>query len=743
MRNFRKYTFFIFSLFFVSNSFNASSQETKLDLPCNQIIDSLQNILKLSKTDTSRINTLIAISNEYIAISNYTGALIFAEQANEKAEKIIYQKGIINSYNSLGIAYRNSADYKKALSINLKSLKICKQSGYKIGIGDAYYNIGQVYYNLGDYNRAYENFLVYLKISEEIGNNTGIANAYNNIGIIFGIKNKYDKALNNFTKSLNIRIKLGEKKGIAICYNNIGRVQAFQKNYKDALNNYLKSLKIKEECADKKGIASAYNNIADIYLNQNNFNTALLFHKKSLKIRENTDDKSAIAASYNDIGNTYLKLGEIDTANYFLNMSLKINLAIGQKDGLLTNYNLFSELFEKKQAFNQSLKYHKLYSDIKDSLFNEQSDKKITEMDSKYEFEEKEKNIELLKKDKELQELELHKQKIIRNGFLIGLIIFLFLAILLYNRFLIKKKLNTTLSDSNNELIKKNLLIEKQKEKIIDSITYAQLIQQSILMEETEIQKLLPNFFLYYQPKDIVSGDFYWCSKINNKIILAAIDCTGHGVPGAFMSMIGNTLLNQIVNEKHITMPSEILRLLNIGIYEALHQEKEGILASDGMDIALIMMEFDELNNAENLTEEHKNEKKATAQVLTKLEYAGAQIPLYYIVNNELTVIKGNRLNIGGCEMISKKEKPLLREYTNHDIPIKKNMSIYLFSDGYMDQFKEKEKTKFGIQNFKNLLLENQNLDMQIQKKFIENAHEQWKGKSNQIDDILVLGVKL
>ena len=670
MRNFRKYTFFIFSLFFVSNSFNASSQETKLDLPCNQIIDSLQNILKLSKTDTSRINTLIAISNEYIAISNYTGALIFAEQANEKAEKIIYQKGIINSYNSLGIAYRNSADYKKALSINLKSLKICKQSGYKIGIGDAYYNIGQVYYNLGDYNRAYENFLVYLKISEEIGNNTGIANAYNNIGIIFGIKNKYDKALNNF-------------------------------------------------------------------------NTALLFHEKSLKIRENTDDKSAIAASYNDIGNTYLKLGEIDTANYFLNMSLKINLAIGQKDGLLTNYNLFSELFEKKQAFKQSLKYHKLYSDIKDSLFNEQSDKKITEMDSKYEFEEKEKNIELLKKDKELQELELHKQKIIRNGFLIGLIIFLFLAILLYNRFLIKKKLNTTLSDSNNELIKKNLLIEKQKEKIIDSITYAQLIQQSILMEETEIQKLLPNFFLYYQPKDIVSGDFYWCSKINNKIILAAIDCTGHGVPGAFMSMIGNTLLNQIVNEKHITMPSEILRLLNIGIYEALHQEKEGILASDGMDIALIMMEFDELNNAENLTEEHKNEKKATAQVLTKLEYAGAQIPLYYIVNNELTVIKGNRLNIGGCEMISKKEKPLLREYTNHDIPIKKNMSIYLFSDGYMDQFKEKEKTKFGIQNFKNLLLENQNLDMQIQKKFIENAHEQWKGKSNQIDDILVLGVKL
>lgn len=333
----------------------------------------------------------------------------------------------------------------------------------------------------------------------------------------------------------------------------------------------------------------------------------------------------------------------------------------------------------------------------------------------------KEKDIELLTKDKALQKADINKQKFLRNGFIGGLILTLLLALILYNRYVIKQKLITTLSNTNNELIQKNTLIEKQKEKIIDSITYAQLIQQSILVEESEIQKHLPDSFIYYQPKDIVSGDFYWCSKINNKIILAAIDCTGHGVPGAFMSMIGNTLLNQIVNEKQITKPSEILRLLNIGIYEALHQEKEDGLARDGMDLALCSIDYQ--NN--------------------QLEYAGAQNPLYVLSDGELVVIKADRLTIGGGGMISKKENPLLREYTNHVIPIKKDMNIYLFSDGYMDQFRGSDRKKFGIQKFKGLILENQLLSMQKQKELFVIALEEWKGNAQQIDDILVIGLRL
>jgi serine phosphatase RsbU (regulator of sigma subunit) len=268
---------------------------------------------------------------------------------------------------------------------------------------------------------------------------------------------------------------------------------------------------------------------------------------------------------------------------------------------------------------------------------------------------------------------------------------------------------------------KQKLIIEKQKEKIVDSITYAQLIQQSILMEESEIQKLLPDSFIYFQPKDIVSGDFYWCSVINNKIIIAAVDCTGHGVPGAFMSMIGNTLLNQIVNEKQITKPSEILRLLNQEVIESLHQTKDGALSKDGMAISLCSIDF-------------KN---------NQLEYAGAENPLYLLVDKEITVINADKHGIGSGGLMAKKNNPLTTDYTNHIIPIKKDMSVFLFSDGYMDQFGGSERKKFGIQKFKELLLNNQQLSMQQQKEVIAKAQKDWKGNTAQVDDILVMGVKL
>ena len=264
-------------------------------------------------------------------------------------------------------------------------------------------------------------------------------------------------------------------------------------------------------------------------------------------------------------------------------------------------------------------------------------------------------------------------------------------------------------------------IVEKQKEKIVDSITYAQRIQQSILMEESEIQNYLPECFIYFQPKDIVSGDFYWCSKIDDKIIIAAVDCTGHGVPGAFMSMIGNTLLNQIVNEKHITKPSEILKLLNLGVYEALHQQKDGALSPDGMDIALCTIDY-------------KN---------NEIQYAGAQNPLYVLYDNKIEIIKADIHGIGGGGLLAKLFDPMKIEYTNHFIKIKKDMCIYLFSDGYSDQFGGSSNKKFGTQKFKLLLLSIQQMSMQKQKENLVSAHEEWKAGAAQIDDILVIGIKI
>ncbi|MES2286388.1 MAG: tetratricopeptide repeat protein [Bacteroidota bacterium] len=716
----KKYIIHLFTFIFV---FNACFLNAKpiIRSNSNKIIDSLHIVLKKAKEDTTQVNTLNAISREYLKADNYKQALQNAEEAQQLAEKCNYKSGLINSYNIIGIAYRNMANYEKALDINLKSLMICQESGDKNGIKDAFLSNGGVYMNQGNYKKSYENYLNSLKISEELGDKKGIATSYNNIGLIFMQQNNLEKALDNQLKALKIRNEIQDKPGIAMCYNNMGNIYLRLKNFDSALDNYLKSLKIREESGDKYGIATAFNNIGLIYWHKADYQKALSYHLKSLKIREEIGDKKGLAMSYNNIGDTYSKQGSVEKAIEYLNLSLVLFTEIGQKNGIKESYVSLYKLYDKKGDYKQALKYHELFSDIKDSLLNEQSGKQIAEMDAKYESDEKEKNIELLTKDKALQQADLNKQKFIRNGFISGLILTLLLIIILYNRYLIKKKLFTTLTSANNELIQKNTLIEKQKEKIIDSITYAQHIQQSILIEESEIQKILPDSFVYYQPKDIVSGDFYWCSKINDKIILAAIDCTGHGVPGAFMSMIGNTLLNQIVNEKHITTPSEILRQLNIGIYQALHQEKEETLSRDGMDIALCSIDY-------------KNDQ---------LEYAGAQNPLYMVSDNELTVVKADRQTIGGGGMISKKENPLKREYTNHVIPIKKDMCIYLFSDGYMDQFRGSDRKKFGIQQFKDLILANQSLSMQKQKNVMVMEHENWKENTHQIDDILIIGLRL
>jgi len=677
----KKNTKYFFACLLAFGFYLSPAQNENRESNSNKIIDSLLQVLKTVTEDTSKINTLNMLSKKYIKISNYLQAMKYATEAGQQAEKINNKKGMASSYYNIGTIYNNQGDYEKAMSYHLKALKIM----------------------------------------EQIGDTPGIASSYNSIGIIFDYQANYPKALELYFKSLKIYEKIGSKTGIANTSNNIGNIYDYQKKYSKALEQYLKCLKIFEETSDNEGIATAYNNIGYLYMKQGNYEQALSNYLKAAKISEKIGDRQGMSTNYNNIGEVYTKQGKFEDAYHYLSLALILSVETGSKDDIKEAYSSLSELYNKKGDFKKAYEYQKLFSDIKDTLLNEQSGKQMAEMDAKYGSEKKEKDIELLTKDKELQLADLNKQKFIRNVFIGGLILTLFLVLILYSRFIIKQKLNTSLRSKNIELLQKNMLIEKQKEKIIDSITYAQLIQQSILMEESEIQKQLPDSFIYYQPKDIVSGDFYWCSKINNKIILAAIDCTGHGVPGAFMSMIGNTILNQIVNEKHITMPSEILRLLNIGIYQSLHQEKEETLSRDGMDIALCCIDYN--NN--------------------QIEYAGAQNPMYVIDDNELKVMKADRFTIGGGGMISKKENPLEREYTNHIIPIKKDMSIYLFSDGYMDQFRGSDRKKYGIQKFKELLQNNQHLSMQKQKELLAIEHEAWKGNAQQIDDILIIGLRL
>ena len=258
-----------------------------------------------------------------------------------------------------------------------------------------------------------------------------------------------------------------------------------------------------------------------------------------------------------------------------------------------------------------------------------------------------------------------------------------------------------------------------QKQKINESINYAKHIQDSILLPEEDIKQSIPDFFVYNQPREIVSGDFYWFSKVNETLVIAAIDCTGHGIPGAFMSMIGNTLLNDIVNEMCILKPSQILKYLNSGIKEALRQDLSETHAQDGMDLALCTIDLESRT----------------------LQYSGAKNPLYLIRDQQLKVIKADPWSIGGRIKRYGIDKKI--EFTNHVISLDHFVSLYIFSDGYQDQFGGEDGEKFSIVRFNKLLIEISEKPMEEQKIILARTMEDWKESRRQIDDMLVIGIRI
>lgn len=264
--------------------------------------------------------------------------------------------------------------------------------------------------------------------------------------------------------------------------------------------------------------------------------------------------------------------------------------------------------------------------------------------------------------------------------------------------------------------IQKQLVLEKNKG-MEDSIRYAMRIQKAILPQVNAIKSFLPDSFVYYQPKDIVSGDFYWIDqpKSSSKIFFAAVDCTGHGVPGAFMSIVGYNGLNKIIQEYRLCNPAAILNQLNIEVRKTLRQENDSSEVKDGMDIALCS-----LDRGANI-----------------LEYAGANNPLYLIRNGQLQVFNGDKFPIG----MYKEGKNTL--FHNRAIELEKGDAIYVFTDGYIDQFGGPDGKKFKQRQFKELLLSIQHLEMEDQKIIIQETIENWRGHSFQVDDVLVIGVKI
>ncbi len=459
------------------------------------LIDSLLKIVEVGSSsageiklanvsDTNIVKTLNLLSFQYIRIGNSKNAKFYAQEAILKSSEIEYQKGTALAYCNLGSAYSFSCNYDVALS----------------------------------------NYIEALKINEMINDEQGIANCYNVIGNIFSSLNNIEKALENYNRALKIYVDITNNIGMANVYINIGNVYLYKKNYDKTLENYFKVVELREQLRDKQGAAAAYNNIGIVYMFMGNYNKSLEYHFKVLETRKESGIKFDIAGSYDNIGNVFLKQGKMKEAYSYLTQALHIYQETGKADAVKDIYYSMAELFNNKGDYKRAYEYHRLYSLIKDSLFNEQSSKQIAEMNVVYESGKREKDIQLLTRDKKIQQSEIGKQKFIRNGILIGFVISLAFVLLLLNRFKITKKQKQIIELKNIETEKQKKIIEKKNQETISSIDYARVIQKAMLPHRKDIWDAFPNSFIMLKPKDIVSGDFYFFSPViytENSMLLA------------------------------------------------------------------------------------------------------------------------------------------------------------------------------------------------------------------------------
>ncbi|MBL4752858.1 MAG: tetratricopeptide repeat protein [Flavobacteriales bacterium] len=673
--------------------------------------------------------------------SDYPSAIDYYIRALSIIEKAGVKKGIAGALGNIGILYKEQGNYHKAIEYSIRSLTIEEEIGHKKGIANSLNDIGNIYKVQGNYRKAIDYHTRSLTMMEEIGDKLGIAASLSNIGHIYEAQVDYHKAIDHYTRSLTIEEEIGNKRGMANSLNNIGSIyenrgdSAYRvgnvalstEKYAIALEYYNRSLTLGEELGDKMGIAISLNNIGIVYMDQGNYPKAIDYHTRSLTISEDIGDKIGVASSLNSIGIIYEKQGDdahsqgntilsknkyasaIEFSTQALTTAQEVGTILDIRDAANALYRAYKAIGRQKSA----LEMHELYITTRDSIESEANQKELMRQKFKYDYEKKEAvtNAEhqaKMDKQEAIAAEEQEKQYIIIGSVSSGLGSVVLFSIFLFNRFQVTRKQKTVIEAQKEEVDRAYNSLEEKNKEITDSINYAQRIQAAILPPDRMVKKYLTDSFVLYKPKDIVAGDFYWMEPVGDQIIFAVADCTGHGVPGAMLSMLCNNALNRSVREYGLTDPGKILdKTREIVIAEF---EKSDEHVKDGMDISLCTLNGN------------------------KLQFAGAYNLLWIVRNKEVIELKGDRQPIGNSD----DPKP----FTTHSFDLKKGDLFYIFSDGYLDQFGGVKGKKLKVKAFREILLRMVDKPMPEQKVLMDEAFEKWRGDLEQIDDVCIIGVK-
>ncbi len=643
---------FIFSFLLICSFITTSSTVCAQN---SDIIDSLKIELNYAEYDSTQAAINFKICKAYATQQNGEQGLFHGLKAFDYFQLYGSKKQLADVLNAISHCYGYSNQYQLCIEYNMKALALYENLKDTASQGNSHSQIGVAYYHLKNWDKAAEFFTNALKLASLTKNKNNQARFMNNIGLIFEQNDDFDTALEYYTKALIIKHEIGDSLSISRTLANMGNIYFEKKEFDKAIDIYEKSILIKRKFNDYGGLSNVLQNLGYTYLRMKKYATSIKYINEAITIAKEGNDLAREQQAYDKL----------------------------------------SELYNEVKDYKNALKYVELSYKLKDSLASINKAELIAELDNRFQMEKKDKEIALQQVEIEKQNTEVKLQSRQKIWFAIGLVLALILLLVAYRGFKLKQKAN--------------LIIEEKNREIMDSINYAKRIQSAILPPEKVVKEYLSQSFILYKPKDIVAGDFYWLEHRDGKILFAAADCTGHGVPGAMVSVVCNNALNRSVREHGLTEPGMILNKTREIVVEEFEKSDEEV--NDGMDIALCTLE-------DNI-----------------LHYAGAHNPLWIIRKGELMETKANKQPIGKFD----NQLP----YTTHIFELEKGDSVYVFSDGYVDQFGGEKGKKYKAQAFKKLLLSIQEKSMEEQKSIIDNTFESWKGNLEQVDDVCVIGVKI
>ena len=736
-------------LLFLFASVNVYSQSRE--------IDSLKIVLKNAKYDSTRLRVEILLCKKFNSYGDYLLALDYGIRAIKHAKSLevlpdtglamFGKRGEARTYINMGVICDNQGNYPKALDYDNKALKLKLELKDKKGIADAYNNIGRIYKEQGNYPIALDYFFKGRTIYIELDYKPGLALAYLNLGEIYMDQGNNDSALTYSQKDLEIEKQLKYNPGIGDCYTNIGIIYQEKGQFITALNFFFQSLALRKEELNKDKISYSYNHIgsiysdiangpdstkkrfSEIYWHNSSINnikavlqdSSLILYKKAYEMSVDAGDQDAIRYSLQNIGNSYLTTGNYNDALTYLRKSGAVAKVLNSRKSYYLILEDISKCFEKMGKTDSAFTYFKNAMSLKDSVFNEEQQKAMGREEVKYEYE-KQKVLEDAENKKEhaVEEEHRKRQQLVIYAAAIGILLLAGFLFFVAQRLRITRKQKSIielqkekLGDTLSKLGVANKLLEEKHKDVTDSIQYASRIQTALLTSDKYLSHHLSEYFILFKPKDIVSGDFYWALHHDNKFYLACCDCTGHGVPGAFMSLLNITFLHQSVIEKKIAHPDKIFADVRANVIAALNPDGNDD-TKDGMDATLCVFDF----------EKHM------------LMASCANNPLFIIRKGELIEFKPDKMPIG---LGGYDNNP----FTLHETNLHSGDCIYMISDGYSDQFGGPNGKKFKQSQLREILVKISDKPMAEQKSILDKTFYDWKGDLGQIDDICIIGVRI